>query len=271
MAGGLPPPGLSMWQLDGSVERLGWQDLWTRAAGVEPLLRAAGVGTGSVVLVLGPPSLDLFAAVEAVWACGAAVHQQAFWIREDEGHLASATAKKVRTLGATVAVLGDVPAVVRDAVQTLDGVTVLDVARAGAAAPSAAPPALVPALAPPDPPDDQVAIVQASSGTTGSPRLLHITWGMIRANVRAIVPGFGLGEVGPERFGSWLPLFHDMGMIGFYVVPRLLGAAATLLPTASFVASPLSWVQLLTEDRTTVSGLRRRRSPWWPGTSSARH
>ena len=236
-----------------TLDRVSWPALQAAATLLTPPLEAAGVTEGSSVLLLGPPSVGLFAAIEAVWALGAAVHLQAFWIREDPTHLAAATVTKMQLLGSTVAVLGSVPAEVSTALHEADGLAVVELSTCDIeqAANASAARATAPVF---DPPPNQVAIWQASSGTTGTPRLLPISWGMVRANLTSIVTGFGLLDDGAERFGSWPPLFHDMGLIGFYVLPRLMGAATTIMSTESFVVSPLAWLEMLSEDGTTTTG-----------------
>jgi acyl-CoA synthetase (AMP-forming)/AMP-acid ligase II len=98
---------------------------------------------------------------------------------------------------------------------------------------------------------DAAALIQFSSGTTSAPRGIRLTHANIVANSRAIVDAFGLS---PETRGvSWLPLHHDMGLVGHVLVPMWIGCTSTLMNPLHFIQKPLSWLRLVTEEKATIT------------------
>ncbi len=105
---------------------------------------------------------------------------------------------------------------------------------------------------------DQVAFIQHSSGTTGIPRPIALTHRAVSENVRAIRNR--LLDAWPELDGrrhaavSWLPLYHDMGLIGSVLTSLAHPAELTLIPPELFVARPGIWLRAMSRYRGTVSG-----------------
>lgn len=94
--------------------------------------------------------------------------------------------------------------------------------------------------------------LQFSSGSTRFPLGVAVTHKALMANIYAI-SNYGL-KVGPkDRAVSWLPLYHDMGLIGFFLSPLAGQVTLDLLPTAAFVRRPLLWMDLLTRNGGTIS------------------
>ena len=94
-------------------------------------------------------------------------------------------------------------------------------------------------------PPDPVAFVQPSSGTTGDPKGIVIGQRAVLANLAAIHEQWDLSD--RERGLSWLPLFHDMGLIGTVLNALNIGGVLYHWPTESFLRSPGRWVTLLGE------------------------
>lgn len=94
-------------------------------------------------------------------------------------------------------------------------------------------------------PPNPVAFVQPSSGTTGEPKGIVIGQRAVLANLAAIREQWDLSE--RERGLSWLPLFHDMGLIGTVLNALNIGGVLYHWPTESFLRSPGRWVTLLGE------------------------
>jgi len=99
---------------------------------------------------------------------------------------------------------------------------------------------------------DGLSYLQFSSGSTRFPLGVAVTHRALMANVSAI-GRHGL-KVGPQdRAMSWLPLYHDMGLIGFFLSPMACQVSLDLLPTAAFVRRPLLWLDLISRNRSTIS------------------
>jgi Acyl-CoA synthetases (AMP-forming)/AMP-acid ligases II len=94
------------------------------------------------------------------------------------------------------------------------------------------------------------AFIQPSSGTTGDPKGVVVSHRAVLANLAAIGQHW---ELGPDDIGlSWLPLFHDMGLIGTMINAIFQGATLYHWPTASFLRSPGRWLQLVAELGVTI-------------------
>src|SRR2546426_11507335 len=98
---------------------------------------------------------------------------------------------------------------------------------------------------------DEPALIQSTSGSTGTPRGVVITATNLATNVDAM--GKALHLDGSDRVVSWLPLYHDMGLIGGLLAPVAHGAASWLLSPLEFMLRPASWMQAVSEARGTMT------------------
>lgn len=90
---------------------------------------------------------------------------------------------------------------------------------------------------------EQLAFLQYTSGSTGKPKGVMISHKNLMTNIRMAEKAFGLTP--DARCVSWLPLFHDMGLIGCVMTPLYWGAGSVLMPPAAFLQKPLRWLKLL--------------------------
>jgi fatty-acyl-CoA synthase len=97
-----------------------------------------------------------------------------------------------------------------------------------------------------------LALLQFTSGSTATPRGVEISHAALMANIRAFAVD-GLHADTNDHGVSWLPLFHDMGLIGFGLAPALTRTAVTYIPTARFVRTPSIWLQCIAEQRATIT------------------
>lgn len=105
----------------------------------------------------------------------------------------------------------------------------------------------LPAIGPDDP-----CYLQFSSGSTRFPTGILVTHRALMANA-AVITQNGLQVKASDRAVSWLPLYHDMGLVGFLLSPLTAQMTVDLMPTGAFVRRPLLWLDLITRNGGTVS------------------
>ncbi len=97
-----------------------------------------------------------------------------------------------------------------------------------------------------------LAFLQYTSGSTGRPKGVMVSHGNIIHNQQIIHQGFGHSK---QSIGvSWLPLFHDMGLILNVVQPMYLGFPSILMPPVAFLQKPIRWLKAISNYRATTSG-----------------
>ena len=99
---------------------------------------------------------------------------------------------------------------------------------------------------------DDVAYVQYSSGSTSAPKGVLISQKAIMANARGILT-CGSQAKPQDRGFSWLPLYHDMGLVGFCLSPLLSQSSVDFLATTAFARRPGLWLKIISENRCTIS------------------
>lgn len=102
----------------------------------------------------------------------------------------------------------------------------------------------------PDP--DDIAFIQYSSGSTGTPKGIVLTHRNILANINAIARGIRTRK--SDTSLSWMPLTHDMGLIGFHLTPMAIGVNHYLMPVSLFIRRPLLWLEKAAQHRVTILG-----------------
>jgi fatty-acyl-CoA synthase len=99
---------------------------------------------------------------------------------------------------------------------------------------------------------DDVAFLQYTSGSTSRPKGVTVTHANLMANVRCIMHD-GLKVTPEDRGISWLPLYHDMGLIGFVLSPVVHRVPVVFLPPLLFLKRPVSWFQAFTRHKGTIA------------------
>jgi acyl-CoA synthetase (AMP-forming)/AMP-acid ligase II/acyl carrier protein len=97
---------------------------------------------------------------------------------------------------------------------------------------------------------DDVALVQFSSGSTGDPKGVVLTHRNILHNIRSIRDAAYFSS--DDSTMSWMPLTHDMGLIGFHLLPATLGMQQYIFPTELFTRRPLDWLEKVSDKRVTA-------------------
>jgi acyl-CoA synthetase (AMP-forming)/AMP-acid ligase II len=97
-----------------------------------------------------------------------------------------------------------------------------------------------------------LAFLQYTSGSTSQPKGVMVSHSNLLNNARMVRQAFELTE--ESIYVCWLPLYHDMGLIGSVVVPVCAGVPSILMPPLAFLQRPFRWLQAISRYRATVSG-----------------
>jgi acyl carrier protein len=98
---------------------------------------------------------------------------------------------------------------------------------------------------------DSTAMLQYTSGSTGSPKGVVLTHANLLANIRAIGSQISVKE--SDVFVSWLPLYHDMGLIGAWLGSLYFGCLLVIMPPTAFLTRPVRWLQAIHQYRGTLT------------------
>ncbi|MCQ8129884.1 AMP-binding protein, partial [Methylomonas rivi] len=104
----------------------------------------------------------------------------------------------------------------------------------------------------PDISQDAIAFLQYTSGSTASPKGVIVGHDNLLANQRAIKQGFAIGD--DDVFVSWLPLYHDMGLVGSLLQPLYSGIPLVLMSPRYFLERPVRWLEAVSRFGGTISG-----------------
>jgi fatty-acyl-CoA synthase len=99
---------------------------------------------------------------------------------------------------------------------------------------------------------DEPCYIQYSSGSTSVPRGVLITQQAVADNAAAIAE-HGLAITSKDRCVSWLPLYHDMGLVGCCLTPVMTQTTVDFIATTGFARRPLTWLKVMTEQHGTIS------------------
>ncbi|WP_024442520.1 MULTISPECIES: fatty acyl-AMP ligase [unclassified Mycobacterium] len=219
-----------------------WGEVHERARRIAGGLAAAGVGPGDAVGVLAGAPVEIAPTAQGVWMRAASLtmlHQPT--PRTDLAVWAEDTMTVVDMIDAKAVIISD-PFMAAAPVLTEKGLKVVTVADLLAAEP----------IDPEEAGEDDLALMQLTSGSTGSPKAVQITHRNIYSNAEAM---FISAEYDVEKdvMVSWLPCFHDMGMIGFLTVPMYFGAELVKITPMDFLRDTLLWAKLIDKYKGTMT------------------
>jgi fatty-acyl-CoA synthase len=225
-----------------SPVRHSWEEVHQRARRIAGGLAAAGVGPGDAVAMLAGAPVEIAPAAQGVWMRGASVtmlHQPT--PRTDLVRWAEETTAVITMIAAKAVVISD-PFMAAAPVLSGSGMTVLTIADLLAEDP----------IDPVDTDDDDIALMQLTSGSTGSPKAVQISHANIVANADAMTTGCDF-DIDTDVIVSWLPCFHDMGMTGYLTVPMYFGAELVKATPMDFLNDILLWPRLIHKYRGTMT------------------
>lgn len=99
---------------------------------------------------------------------------------------------------------------------------------------------------------EEIAYLQYTSGSTSDPKGTMITHRAVVANIRQLATAFDLWS--DWKIISWLPMYHDMGLVGAVLSPIYLGGSAVLMSPTRFLQDPFSWLKTFDDERGNVAG-----------------
>jgi fatty-acyl-CoA synthase len=237
--------GHSVQSSDGPHE-LSWREVHDEARAVGAALQARGLGPGDHLAILGPTSRALLTTVRGCWAAG--ITSMVLPLPMRMGSLeefVSATRNRIRHGDAARVLIDDAladfytPEPGDPPTEPLGAV----LARSGNPGPDAL-------EAPPDDPE-RIVILQYTSGSTSEPKGVMIPDRVLGANIDAATTAARMQD--GEVMVSWLPLYHDMGLVGFVAIPMCFGLSLVQAAPQDFLAHPASWMQWISDHRGTAT------------------
>jgi len=239
---------LTFYEDEGENNSLTFGELLKGAERVAADLAQRGIGRRDTVALMLPTSPDFFLAFAGTLLAGATpvpiyppfrADRIAEYAERQSAILANAGARLLVTFreAASVAKL------LKPLVPSLEGVvTAESLVQSRAAAP------LGPQL---HSRASDLALLQYTSGSTGNPKGVMLTHANLLANVRAI--GEALGIRNDDVGVTWLPLYHDMGLIGSWLMPLYFGMPIVVLSPLAFLSRPARWLRAFHRYRGTLS------------------
>lgn len=228
-------------------ERVPWAEMLDDARAYAAALGAHGIGPGSHVSLLGPTTRELVTAIEAVWVAGATAVVLPLPMRLGSvEEFVDQTRTRIRNADSSCVIADPTLAEFLDPRPGDAPVLMLDALRREAAAlgPSAY------ERPPLDP--EALAILQFTSGSTADPKGVMLPHRCVVANQNAIAQAVEVDH-DTDCTVSWLPLYHDMGLIGALGIPMATGIDLVLAAPQDFLAAPADWMRWVSDYRGTFT------------------
>ena len=233
---------------DGQPVRLSWRQLHDESRAVGAALQARGLVPGDHVAILGPTSRGLITAVRGCWMAGIASMVLPLPMRMGSlDAFVESTRARIRHGDAKLVLIDDLLAPFYEAAPGDPPIAPLGAVLPGAPGVPSGDRLEVPA---PDP--DRLVILQYTSGSTSEPKGVMIPDRVLTANVDGCCEA---GSIVPEEevLVSWLPLYHDMGLVGCLAIPMTRGAELVQAAPQDFLAHPGNWMQWISDWRGTAT------------------
>lgn len=240
-----PDRALVFRRLDGSERSVPYPQVWAEACRRAHALRALGVGHGDRVALVLPETDEFVLTFLGVLAAGAvAVPAYPPQTMAKLEAYADTLRHVLATSGARVLVTSDsVRPLLAEHLNGHGPRLALERELATADAAADVPGAVSP---------DDLAFLQFTSGSTSRPKGVMVTHENLAVNGRAIMFD-GLRSSEEDRGVTWLPLYHDMGLVGFVVAPLFARVSILFLPTSAFIRRPSAWLDAVHRFRGTLT------------------
>ncbi|MEC7666124.1 MAG: AMP-binding protein, partial [Actinomycetota bacterium] len=218
-----------------------WAQIHEEARAVGAALQARGVQPGDHVAVLGPTSRELITIVRGCWLAGVASMILPLPMRMGSlDEFVSSTRLRIRHGDAKLVLIDDQLAPFYEAIEGDPPIASMASVLPGSEG--------VPSgdrLEIPEDDPDRLVILQYTSGSTSEPKGVMIPDRVLAANIDAACEAASLRE--DEVMVSWLPLYHDMGLVGFLAIPMTTGVELVQAAPQDFMAHPSSWMEWISE------------------------
>jgi len=225
---------------------IAWRQIHDEARAVAATLQSLGIEPGDHVAILGPTSRALMTIVRGCWLAGAASMVLPLPMRMASlDAFVESTRARIRHGEAKLILIDDLLA---DFYQAAPGDP--PIKPMAAVMPGAGRPTGDHLELPADDPE-RLVILQYTSGSTSEPKGVMIPDRVLRANIDASCEAAELAQ--SEVMVSWLPLYHDMGLVGFLALPMLKGVQLVQAAPQDFMAHPGSWMQWISDWKGTAT------------------
>ena len=222
--------------------RHNWGEVHERARHVAGGLAGSGVGHGDTVAVLAGAPVEIAPTAQGIWmrgACLTMLHQPT--PRTNLQRWAEETTGVTEMIGAKAVVISD-PFMAAAPLLSELGMRVLTIERLLRSRP----------IDPVETHDDDLALLQLTSGSTGSPKAVRISHRNFVSNAEAMFNGAQV-DADTDVIVCWLPLFHDMGMTGFLTVPMYFATELVKVTPMDFMRDTLLWAKLIDKYKGTMT------------------
>jgi fatty-acyl-CoA synthase len=225
----------------GEPEYVGWNEIHERARAVGAALQARGLVPGDHVAILGPTSREIMTIVRGCWLAGLASMVLPLPMRMGSIEaFIEGTRARIRHGDAKLVLIDDLLAAFYEAAAGDPPIESM-----GAVMPGAPNVPTGDALESPAADPERLVILQYTSGSTSEPKGVMIPDRVLSANIDACCEAADMGA--GEVMVSWLPLYHDMGLVGFLALPMTKGVHLVQAAPQDFLAHPGNWMQWLSD------------------------
>lgn len=233
-----PGAGTLTFVVGNTEEVVPWVELLEQARAAAAALQARGVGPGSHVALLGPTTRAFVTAIEAVWLCGATLVVLPLPMRLGSiEEFAAGTRSRMASADVSLVVVDpDLAPFIEPQPGDPEMVLLSDVVGTASAAD----------FERPGYDADALAVLQFTSGSTAEPKGVMLPNRTICANLDAVAEAARL-DPDIDVLVSWLPLYHDMGLVGFLMLPATTATRLVLGAPQDFLAAPVRWMEWLSK------------------------